>query len=190
MKESPRYRSCKARLYRLRYLQPWGLAYIRHKKVSVNGSAFTQNTVNLNILEKKSSFGYFQATPSQITTAFKITEDINLAASLLVPKASKFQTSINIDSINSEVVYEDQDSYFGLTGSYYISPNFSIGASGFLVKKDFKKNEAILSEVNNIKSQEFTSLGMTGFSLSGSFGALYSISPSFQMGSSTLQPSI
>lgn len=31
---------------------PAGMAYIKHKKVSVNGSAFTQNSINLTILEE------------------------------------------------------------------------------------------------------------------------------------------
>ena len=49
---------------------PAGMAYIKHKKVSVNGSAFTQNSINLTIVENEKTFGYFQATPSQITTVF------------------------------------------------------------------------------------------------------------------------
>ncbi len=155
---------------------PAGLAYINTHKVSVSGSAFSQNWVDVNIAGASEKIEYFQTTPSQITTVYH-TDKINLAFSILVPKVSKFKTSFELGEINSEVNYEDQETYVGPSVGIRVSDTLSFGASLFGIKRDFSKQENlyISGEENGVPvtAQRFFSLGITGISAVGNVGVSY-----------------
>lgn len=168
---------------------PAGLAYINTHKVSVSGSAFSQNWVDIDISGTSESIEYFQTTPSQITTVYHKGK-LNFAFSILVPKVSKFKTSFDLTSVKSEVNYEDQETYAGPTVSLKLSEEFAIGLSIFGIKRDFSKGELLYVTENDVAAQRFFSLSITGLSAVGNLGISYAPKKNFLMGINVQSPKI
>ena len=172
---------------------PAGLAYISTHKVSVSGSAFSQNWIDVDIDGNSEKIKYFQTTPSQITTVYH-DDKINYAFSILVPKVSKFKTSFTLDEVNSEVNYEDQETYLGPTISIKVSDKLSIGASLFGIKRDFSKQENLyMNFVENelpVTAQRFFSLNISGISAVGNIGISYAPRDNLKFGLNIQSPKV
>ena len=151
---------------------PAGLAQIDTHKVSVSGSAFSQNYIDVTIGDEKEKIEYFQTTPSQITTAYSGNR-FKFAMSLLVPKVSKFKNSFDVGNKQSEISYEDQETYIGPTMAFKLNNKFSIGGSAFLIKRDFSKDELLFITEDSDTAQRFYKLNITGFSFVGILGASF-----------------
>ena len=173
---------------------PAGLAFSTDKKISIAGSAYTQNSISLDSELIKAKASFFQSTPSQVTTVFN-KWGYALAFSVLVPKVYKFD--YNLDVVNNNIefqsynTYESEETYFGPTIAKKFGKRFSIGTSIFLVKKSLNtsSNDFTLIDNNNF-GQIFDSTKIEGYTLLGSFGATIHLMPRLIMGFKLSTPQI
>ena len=171
---------------------PAGLAFSKDKKISIAGSAYTQNSITIDNQVLKKDISFFQSTPSQVTTVFN-KFGFAFAFSVLVPKA--FKLDFNIDQkdpiYNSYIDFETEEAYFGPTVSKKFSSNFAIGISLFYVKKseNLTSNEFNYTDEFNY-SQRFETLKISGNTLMASLGLTYLFSPRIILGFKFSTPQI
>jgi len=168
---------------------PAGLSDIDSHKVSVSGSAFSQNYIDVTIGTDNEKIEYFQTTPSQITTAYS-GEKFKFAMSILVPKVSKFKNSFEVGNNQSEISYEDQETFVGPTIAFRLNDQFSFGGSVFLIKRDFSKDELLFITENSDKAQRFYKLNINGYSLVGVLGTSFKVNNKVDLGLRIQTPKI
>jgi len=122
---------------------PAGMASIHISKVSGSASAFSQNSVRSKGAGFDDTAKSFSTTPTQITTVLA-KEKYNLGFSILIPASftSNVKRTTNKDSIGTYVENIDvvsQNTLFGPTIAFSISPEFKAGMSLFIIKNEHKE---------------------------------------------------
>ena len=173
---------------------PAGLAFSKDKKISIAGSAYTQNSITIDYQVLKKDISFFQSTPSQVTTVFN-KFGFAFAFSVLVPKIYKLD--FNLD-LKNEIIfnqnyfsYETEEAYFGPTIAKNFGSNFSLGTSIFLIKKneDQTSNSFIYIDDNNFE-QKFETKKIEGYTLLTILDASLQLGPRLIVGFKVATPQI
>lgn len=116
---------------------PAGLAGIKSHKVSVSGTAISQNKIKIKDKgASETSNKYFETIPSQLTTIFA-EEKFTWGFSVLVP--SSMQSELDFKGETGDVTnnyIKFQETLFGPSVGFSLSPKYKIGLSLFAAKAD------------------------------------------------------
>lgn len=177
------------------FYNPAGLARFKTSKVSASGSAFSRNEIKLDgqgISEKMSNT---LTTPAQITSAFH-RERFNWAFSILVPKNMSFKYKIEREdselgqvlTLNGES--STQETLFGPSIAYKLTPQFKIGLSLFGSLRDEKNNRMTFFDDGVDKYLSYYESNSSAISLFPLIGFLYTPSSHFSLGLRLSGPSV
>ena len=120
---------------------PAGLAGIKSHKVSVSGTAISQNKITIKDKgASETSNKYFETVPSQLTTIFA-EERFTWGVSLLVPSSMQTEIEVKSKDENDDINIIDnyirtQETLFGPSIGLSLSPKYKMGLSLFASKAD------------------------------------------------------
>jgi long-subunit fatty acid transport protein len=134
---------------------PAGLAGIKSHKVSVSGTAISQNKVTIK--DKglpETSNKYFETTPSQLATIFA-EDKFTWGVSLLVPYSMQTELDIKTkdgaDTTVTSHYFKAQETLLGPSIGFSLSPKYKIGLSLFAAKADnLVKSSVYVQGVNTL----------------------------------------
>lgn len=168
---------------------PAGMASVKSSKLSASGSAFSQNEISINVEGEKESIKYFQTTPAQVTTIFN-TDKFNWAFSILVPKTYKYDRISNTSyGVSSNSTVEDNETMFGPSIAFKLSPEFSIGLSVFGSKRDYRDTSFLYYEDNTGAIAQARKQDISGMTVFPIIGLLYKPTQALQLGLRIQAPS-